>query len=79
MEVSARMVQRALGRLFEFGLVERLKDHGADVGGPVSTAFRLASLVYELELLAHEYIAYRPHGAPLAFKGMRDGKAGSTA
>ena len=79
MGVSARTVQRALGRLSELGLVERLKDNGAAAGGPVSTAFRLTGLVHELEPLAREDVAYRPRGATLALGGMLDGKSESAA
>lgn len=79
MGVSARTVQRALGRLPELGLVGRLKDNSADAGGPVSTAFRLTGLVHEREPLACEDIAYWLRGTALTLGRILDGKAGSAA
>ena len=79
MGVSVRTVQRALGRLSELGLVERLKVESSVAGGPVSTAFRLTCLVHQLEPLARDDVAYRPHGAALAFGQTPDRKTGGTA
>lgn len=79
MGVSARTVQRALGRLSELGLVECLKAESSAAGGLVSTAFRLTGLVHTLEPLARDDVAYRSPGAALALGQAADGKTGGAA
>ena len=60
MGVSARTVQRALDRLTELGLIERVRDASNRDSDYPSTAIRLTGLVRKLEALALKDAAYRP-------------------